>query len=107
MRNCYPDVFAPGVQNDFHEVFTLILDAVSEGYKSTSPEDARFIKKLLLGKMSTEIDYQEGKTNRRSEFNIINLESSLGSFSRAFEKWKRYQIPEYKTPNGQIVTASA
>ena len=57
--------------------------------------------------MSTYIDYQEGKTTRKSEFNIINLESTLGSFSRAFEKWKRYPIPEFKTPTGQMVTAAA
>jgi hypothetical protein len=23
------DVFAPGVQNDFHEVFTLLIDSIS------------------------------------------------------------------------------
>lgn len=66
LRNCYPDVFAPGVQNDFHEVFTLLLDAIGESYKNTAPEDARFIKKLLLGKMMTKIDYQEGKLNKNA-----------------------------------------
>ncbi len=58
-----PEVFAPGVQNDFHEVFTLLLEAVGEGYKNTSPEDARYIRKLLLGKMTTRIDYGEVDQN--------------------------------------------
>lgn len=26
LKNLYPDVFVSGTQNDFHEVFTIILD---------------------------------------------------------------------------------
>lgn len=59
LRASNPDVFVPGVQNDFHEVFTLLLDAISESYKTTTPEDSRHIKKLLFGKMVTKIDYGE------------------------------------------------
>ena len=99
MRHCHPDVFAPGVQNDFHEVFTLLLDSIGECYKHTSPEDERFIKKLLLGKMLTKIDYHEGKISKNAEFNVINLDSCYGSFGKAFEVWKRYQIPGFTTPN--------
>ena len=57
LRARYPQVFVPGVQNDFHEVFTLLLDSVSEGFKNTSADDARFIRKLLTGRMDTKIDY--------------------------------------------------
>ena len=41
----------------------------------------------------------QGKLTKNAEFNIINLESSLGSFAKTFDKWKRYQITDFKTPN--------
>jgi len=28
-----PDIFVAGVQNDFHEIFTLLIDKISESYK--------------------------------------------------------------------------
>lgn len=41
----------------------------------------------------------EGKiSSKDSEFNIINLDSEFGCFSKAFEQWKRYQIPDFNTP---------
>ena len=39
------------------------------------------------------------KINKNAEFNIINLDSSEGSFSKALEKWKRYSISDFTTPN--------
>lgn len=53
------DIFIPGVQNDFHEIFTLLIDKMSESYKETSPEEAKFISKILFGKMMTKIDFLE------------------------------------------------
>lgn len=52
------DIFIPGVQNDFHEIFTLLIDKMSESYKETS-EEAKFISKILFGKMMTRIDFLE------------------------------------------------
>ena len=59
LKDTNPDLFVPGVQNDFHEIFTLLIDKISEGYKEISPDEARFINKLLFGRMITKIDFQE------------------------------------------------
>ena len=58
LRKSDPQVFAPGIQNDFHEVYTLLLEKISDGYKNTSIDESRFINKLLFGKMITKIDFQ-------------------------------------------------
>ena len=38
LKDTNPDLFVPGVQNDFHEIFTLLIDKISEGYKEICPE---------------------------------------------------------------------
>jgi hypothetical protein len=58
------EVFIPGVQNDFHEIFTLLIDRMSDGFKEVSPEEAKLISKLLFGKMLTKIDFLEVVRNR-------------------------------------------
>lgn len=80
LRAANPQIFISGVQNDFHEIFTLLIDRLSQGYKEAAPEDARFIKKLLFGRMATRIDFAEGKTTKTVPFNIINLDVAEGSF---------------------------
>ena len=58
LKSSSSDIFIPGVQNDFHEIFTLLIDKMSESYKETS-EEAKFISKILFGKMMTRIDFLE------------------------------------------------
>jgi hypothetical protein len=33
LKSTSADIFVPGVQNDFHEIFTLLIDKISESYK--------------------------------------------------------------------------
>lgn len=53
------NIFVAGVQNDFHQIFTLLIDKLSDSYKEVSPDQAKFISKLLFGKMNTKIDFIE------------------------------------------------
>lgn len=48
LKKSRPDVFVPGSQNDFHEVFTLVLDELEKGMPTE--EEKRFIRKIFYGK---------------------------------------------------------
>ena len=48
LKKLYPSVFISGDQNDFHEVFTIILDELEKGLEAE--EDKRFLRKLFYGK---------------------------------------------------------
>lgn len=37
--------------------------------------------------------------NDNAEFNIINLNAETGHFGKALERWRKYQINDFTTPN--------
>lgn len=53
LKKLHPDVFIPGSQNDFHEVFTIILDELEKSL--INEDDKRFFKKMFYGKMKVQL----------------------------------------------------
>lgn len=61
LKNLYPDLFVPGTQNDFHEVFTIVLDQLEKSL--SSEDDKKFFRKLFYGKMKVQLLDEKGKVS--------------------------------------------
>ena len=77
LKQSRPDVFVPGTQNDFHEVFTLVLEELEKGMPVE--EDKKFVRKIFYGKSRVSLVGSKEAPND-SIFSIINLSSRAGSF---------------------------
>lgn len=53
LKKLYPDVFVVGAQNDFHEVFTIVLEQLEKSL--TTEDDKKFFRKLFYGRMKVQI----------------------------------------------------
>lgn len=53
LKKLHPEVFVSGNQNDFHEVFTIILDELEKSL--TNEDDKRFFKKIFYGRMKVQL----------------------------------------------------
>lgn len=110
LKKLYPDVFVSGAQNDFHEVFTIILEQLEKSL--TTEDDKKFFKKLFYGRMKVQLTDEKGKTTSTSanesgnSFNLINLSSSNKNFDNALKSFKSEIIGGYTTESGEKMKAS-
>ena len=92
LKKMYPDVFVSGSQNDFHEVFTLILDQLQKSL--INEDDKKKKKKLFCGRMKVQLSDEKGKISNMAandsgnSFNMINLMSCNKTFENALWNFK-------------------
>lgn len=109
LKGLHPALFVAGNQNDFHEVFTVVLDELEKGF--SSEEDKRFLRKLFYGKTRIEIvDSEKNGINVAANdpgnsFNLINLSSESHSFDTALKHFKRESINGYVNEKGDVINA--
>lgn len=95
-------MFVPGSQNDFHEVFTLVLEELEKGMPVE--EDKKFIRKIFYGKSRVSLVGSKEPPND-SLFSIINLSSKAASFEKALSEYKREKLEGYVNSEGSSINA--
>ena len=109
LKKMHPSLFVSGDQNDFHEVFTIILDELEKSF--TSEDDKRFLKKIFYGRTKIEvIDSKNNGINIAANdpgnvFNLINLSSEDRTFENALRQYKRESIAGFVNEKGDMVNA--